>query len=232
MLATYPDARWMGGELAERLLAFACLPSRTLHVSRQQALIPGAGDVLLSQFIADTPAWSRLHRHWSAALTKLYCLPEMMPVPDEGLALAMLPSTIWDEVQLLGGVTLVGPRIRRCIVREQVKMLKEQLGDLSYGFAVGPAAQLHAGWDQSMTLAIEHIAPTSLRWGQALQARALQATSPAVAQRGFLRLPEGALQDANGPLFAGIEPAQALQLTLSLIQRTDPQWLSLFPSIP
>ena len=232
MLVTNPDARWMGGELADHLLAFAWLPSRTLHVSRQQALMPEAGDVLLKQFMVNTPAWSRLHRHWSAALTKLHRLPEMMPIPNEGLALAMLPPMIWDKVQALGGVTLAGPRIRRCIVRDQVKMLKEQLGDLSYGFAVGFAAHLYAGWDHSMTIAPEYIAPTTLRWGQALQARALQATPPAVAQRGFLRLPEDALQDANGPLFADMEPTQALQLTLLIIKRTDPQWLSLFPSIP
>jgi hypothetical protein len=58
----------------------------------------------------------------------------------------------------------------------------------------------------------------------------MDAASPAVAARGRLRLPEAALTDAAGPLFSALGAAAALQLALSLLQHTDPAWLSLFPA--
>lgn len=230
MLATYPDAPWRGSDLSTHLLEFACLPSKTLHASRQQALLPAGGMALLSQLSPGTPAWRRLHRHWSAALTQTHRLPELTVQSDQSLALAMLPSPAWDTVQWLGGAVLAAPRIRRCIARGQVSILKDELGESVHSFAMGPSATLHRGWEDSLALSFDQIAPTCVRWGQALQARALQTASPAVAQRAFLRLPEAALADAGSAQFSLLEPPQALQLLLSLIERTQAQWFSLFPA--
>jgi type III secretion protein K len=230
MLATYPDAPWMSSDLSTHLLEFACLPSRTLHASRQQALLPAGGMALLSQLSPGTPAWRRLHRHWSVALTQAHRLPELTVQPDKSLVLAMLPTPAWDAIQWLGGAVLVAPRIRRCIAREQVSSLKEQLGEAAHSFAMGPSAILHGGWDESLALPLGQVAPTCLRWGQALQARAMQTASPAVAQRAFLRLPEAALKDADSAQFSRMASAQALQLLMSLIERTQAQWFSLFPA--
>ena len=228
MLDVFPSAAWHKSSLAEPLFRFSCLPSLALHPSRVAALVPPAAHALLAQLTPDMPSWGRMHRHWSAALVQSLGLAPVSDVKDPALALALLPPRVWNQVQSLGGAMLAGPRIRRTIARTQVQALQSQLGAPAFEFARGPAAALHAGWDAALALDFEQLAPVSLAWGEALQARALDAATPAVAQRGRLRLPSAAVDMAASSLFAQMAPSQALTLLCSLTERTDPAWLLSF----
>ncbi len=231
MLAMFPSAPWRDSSLAQPMLRFACLPSLGLHPSRVQAFAPPAAQGLLAQLIPETPSWARLHRHWSAALAQSLGLEPVNDLADPALALALSPQPLWNQVQLLGGAVLAGPRIRRTIARSQVQALQAQLGGQVLAFARGPAAALHTGWDASLALDFEQLLPVSLAWGEALQARALDAATPAVAQRGRLRLPASAIELAASTQFSAIAPSQALALLRSLTEMTDPAWLSSFLAI-
>ena len=230
MLTALPSTDWLGHDLAEPLFRFACLPSVGLHPSRLAGMAPPAARQMLEGLTPGTPAWGRLHRHWSAALVQSQRLAPLADVYEPTLALALLPDAGWHKLQQLGGVVLAGPRIRRTIARAQVQALHTELGAPELAFAHGAATGLHPGWDASLTWGLDDIVPACARWGAALQARAMDAASPAVAARGRLRLPEAALTDAAGPLFSALGAAAALQLALSLLQHTDPAWLSLFPA--
>ena len=122
------------------------------------------------------------------------------------------------------------PPEQLAVLSFQLLQAQAALGAPALAFAHGAATGLHPGWDASLTWGLDDIVPACARWGAALQARAMDAASPAVAARGRLRLPEAALTDAAGPLFSALGAAAALQLALSLLQHTDPAWLSLFPA--
>jgi type III secretion protein K len=231
MLDIFPSALWRDSSLAEPLFRFSCLPSLALHPSRVAGLIPASAQALLAHLTPDMPSWGRMHRHWSVALVQSLGLVPVNDVKDPALALALLPELIWNQVQCLGGAMLAGPRIRRTIARAQVHSLQAQLSVPVFEFARGPAATLHAGWDEALLLDFDQLVPLSLVWGEALQARALDAATPAVAQRGRLRLPLAAVDMAASPQFVQIAPPQALALLISLIERTDPAWLSSFRAI-
>lgn len=228
MLDRVPSAGWRSGSLMEPLLQFACLPSLALHPSRVAGLVSPAARAMLEQLTPDMPSWGRLHRHWSSELVTSLNLAPVSDTTDPALALALLPQPVWNQVQSLGGAMLAGPRIRRIIARTQVQELQSQLGAPAFAFACGPAAALHAGWDAALQLAFDQVAPVCFGWGDALQAHALDAATPAVAQRGRLRLPVDAVGMARSPQFAQMSPQKALQLLLSLIERIDPAWLLLF----
>ena len=230
MLTALPSTDWLGHGLAEPLFRFACLPSVGLHPSRLAGMAPPAARQMLEGLTPGTPAWGQLHRHWSAALIESEGLAPLADVYEPALALALLPDVGWHMLQQLGGVVLAGPRIRRTIARVQVQALQAALGAPALAFAHGAATGLHPGWDASLTWALDDIGPACARWGAALQARAMDAASPAVAARARLRLPDSALSDAAGPLFAAVDAPVALRLALSLVQHTDPAWLSLFPA--
>ncbi|MCF8161244.1 MAG: Yop proteins translocation protein K [Polaromonas sp.] len=231
MLAVFPSSAWRDSALAEPLLRFACLPSVALHPSRVADLVPPTVHALLAQVTPDMPYWGRLHRHWSAALVQSLGLAPLSDVTDPALALALLPPPVWNQVQMLGAALLAGPRIRRTIARSQVQALQSQLGAPVLAFARGPATALHAGWDAALALDFDQLLPVSLAWGEALQARALEAATPAVAQRGRLRLPAAAIDMASSAQFSSIDPSQALALVRSLTEMTDPAWLSSFHAI-
>lgn len=231
MLHISPSPAWRDSSLAEHLLRFACLPSVTLHPSRVADLVPPAAHALLEQLKPNNPSWGRMHRHWSAALVQSLGLVPLNDLKDPALALALVPESLWSRVQLLGAAVLAGPRIRRTIARSQVQALKAQLGEQALAFARGRSAALHAGWDEALALDFDHLVPVSLAWGQALQARALEAATPAVSQRGRLRLPVAAVDMAASAQFSSIDPSQALALLRSLTEMADPAWLSSFHEI-
>ena len=230
MLTTLPSIDWHGQGLAEPLFRFACLPSLGLHPSRLAGMAPPAARQMLSAMTPDSPDWGRLHRHWSAALIESEGLAPLANLYEPALALALLPDAGWHTLQGLAGVMLAGPRIRRTIARAQVQALQAALGAPALAFAYGAATALHPGLEAALMLGIDEIGPSCTRWGAALQARALDAASPAVAARARLRLPESALSDAASPLFTALDAPAALRLALSLVQHTDPAWLSSFPA--
>ena len=204
------------------LLAFCLLPSLSLHPSQFERFIP-------APVYAHADELPALHRLWSAALIEQAALEPLATFDDAALPLAMLPADRLAQWLSLAGVTLAGQRIRRCIVRSEVELLRAQLGDAVLDFARRRAPAFYAGLPDetacswSLSAAAEHAAAL----GEALFARAFGGATRPVAQRALLRLPTDAVQRAAAlPLAADA----ALRLSLSLLQELDPVWLSSFPA--
>lgn len=202
--------------LAEPFLAFSLLPSMNQHVTQAAALVPGA---VLDQ-IAGLP---NLHRHWSAEMNNT--LEPLAGLDDPVLPLAMLPAERFDTLALYAGAVLAGQPIRRCIARADVQAMQPELGDAVLDFTRHRAAAIHAGLDD-LTWRTEAIAADTVALGQVLLAQAFQMATPAVRQRGLLRLPIATSSHAQA---LSLSPAESLRISLALLQEIEPKWFSLFP---
>ena len=207
--------------LAGSLLAFCLLPSLTLHVSHADLLPPISIQTRGDQLPA-------LHRVWSAEIIEKCGMEPVTAFDDPVLPLAMLPAEILDRLVPLAGATLAGQCIRRCIAREDVELLRAQLGDTMLDFVRRRAPAFHAGLDDSsmtnwsLDAAGEEVAIL----GNTLLAQVFDSASKPVAQRALLRLPAEAFgRNSTFPVAAD----DALRLSLNLLQELDPEWLSSFP---
>lgn len=208
--------------LAEAFLAFSLLPSLNLDATQAARLAPEAA----LRLGARLPS---LHRHWSAALI---AEPPLTPLPtldDPALPLAMLPPGRFERGVLMAGVLLAGRRIRHSITHHEVALWQTQLGDAALEFARRRAPGIHPGLAQETCAdwPLESAAEGVTKLGSALLAHVFSAASPAVGQRGLLRLPAEAVTRARALPF---DASEALPLSLSLLQEIEPEWLSLFPA--
>lgn len=211
-------------------MAFACLPSINLHPSRLDDLLPAGARRWLAQLGVRSPAWQQLHRLWSADISRSKALPALTDLADPALVLALLPQASWHTLQLRVGASILAPRIRRCIGRAQVAVLRDALGDGLYEYALRDAPTLPPGLQALTQANLDDVPAQCLSLGEACMARALQAASPPVASRAHLRLPASALHAAAQPAWTELTPQAALSLCTALIQETDPTWLSSFPA--
>jgi len=205
--------------LAGPFLAFCLLPSLSLHATQAAAWVPAT-------VLEQATRLPTLHRHWSAAMIRA---GEFEPVPsldDPALPLAMLPAERFDRFALVAGAMLAGQFIRRCIARADVEALQTQLGDAVLDFTRRRAAAIHPGLD-SLAWRSDAIAEDTAALGNTLIGSAFDAASPAVRQRGLLRLPVATPQHARE---LPLSPAESLRISLSLLQEIEPEWLSLFPA--
>jgi type III secretion protein K len=210
---------WIRHPLAEALLRFNLLPSLLLHPRRDAA---GAG--------AQLKALPALHRHRSAALLKEHGLDPVLGLDDPALPLAMLPQAHFQRLLLLLGAALNGPHIRRTIAREELSLLKQQLGSEGLAAARAPAAVALAGLPVAPDWHPAQAEAVCMAWGAAVLAQAFDAAAPQVARRARLRLAPEA--DAlRAPLSAaGLQPERALSIARELLQSLEPAWLSSFPT--
>ncbi|MCY1198928.1 hypothetical protein D9M72_103200 [compost metagenome] len=210
--------------LGRRLVEFNQLPSRTLHPSRHAAFAPAAALEAMAGAPALAAAW---HRHWSRDILRGLGLLER-PVTDAGrpeLALALLaPDALAQCARRLGAV-LCGPRLRRAIAGDEVRLLIGGLGADLMDFARRAAAGLHAGIAESAAWPAEQAAAAVDALGRGALRAALSGAGPELLLRAELKLPELPAQDS--PLAA----ADALSLGLSILKNTDPTWHSSFPAI-
>lgn len=213
---------WLRHPLAEALLRFNLMPALLLHPSRAKTQ-----DKQTPQALKSLPA---LQRSRSAALLKQHGLDPVLGLDDPALPLAMLPEGHFDRMLLLLGAALNAPHIRRTIARDDLALLREQLGSEGVAMARTPTAAALAGlpvapdWDAAR-------APELCRaWGAAVLAQAFDAAIPAVGRRARLRLAPEA--DAlRAPLSAaGLQPERALRIARELLQTLEPAWISSFPA--
>lgn len=213
-------ARGFRHPLAGSLLAFCLLPSLNLHPAQAAQFIP---DVVRGADIASP----LLHRLWSAELMRSLDLGTVTSFDDPVLPIAMLPADRLAALIPLAGATLAGQRFRRCIARNDVQMLREQIGDAVLDFVRYRAPAIHPGLDHEtlawpLSAAGEQVGVL----GSALLARAFSEAAPPVARRAMLRLSP----DAPGNVERlPLRPAEARQCALTLLQEIDPVWLSSFP---
>ncbi|ASC64051.1 SctK family type III secretion system sorting platform protein [Achromobacter denitrificans] len=210
--------------LGRRLVEFNQLPSRTLHPSRLAAFAPGAALEAIAATPALDAAW---HRHWSRDILRGLGLLER-PVTDAGrpeLALALLaPEALAQCARRLGAV-LCGPRLRRAIAGDEVRLLIAGLGADLMDFARRTAAGLHAGLPESAAWPAGQAAAAVDALGHGALRAALSGAGPELLLRAELKLPDLPAQDFPLPA------ADALSLGLSILKNTDPTWHSSFPAI-
>lgn len=210
--------------LDRRLVAFNLLPSRTLHPSRHAAFAAPAMLDALAGAPALAASW---HRHWSREILRAIGLLER-PVTDPErpeLALALLPPEAMAQCARRMGAALCGPRLRRAIAGEEVRMLIDRLGADLMEFTRRTAGGLHAGIAQSAAWPIEQAAAAVDTLGQAALRAALSGAGPELRLRAELKLPEQPAQDAPLPA------SEALSLGLAILKNTDPLWHSSFPAL-
>ena len=203
--------------LARPYLVFCLLPSLGLHATQAAALVPEN----ILEHATDLPS---LHSHWSAELSST--LEPVLGLDDPVLPLAMLPAERFDTLALYAGAVLAGQPIRRCIARTDVQAMRAELGDAILNFTRSRAASIHKGLDD-LAWRTESIGADTLALGQVMLAHVLLTATPAIRQRGLLRLPIAAPSHAQAfPL----SQAESLRISLALLQEVEPEWLSLFPS--
>ncbi|SEJ50925.1 SctK family type III secretion system sorting platform protein [Achromobacter sp. NFACC18-2] len=210
--------------LDRRLVAFNLLPSRTLHPSRHAAFGAPAALQALHAAPALAASW---HRHWSRDILRTLGLADR-PAADPGrpeLALALLPPDALAQCARRMGAALCGPRLRRAIAGDEVRLLIERLGDDLMAFTRRTAGGLHAGIAESAAWPVERAADAVETLGQAALRAALSGAGPQVVLRAELKLPE--LPQADAPLPA----PEALSLGLAILKNTDPVWHSSFPAL-
>jgi type III secretion protein K len=207
--------------LAGDWLRFNFLPSLLLHPSRAGAW---------AQLAGQPQAPAGLHRHWSAALSASAGLEPVEGLEADGLPLAMLPASAFARLLRWCGVVLCAPAIRKTIERVPVNTLHEQLGHDAIAFARAGAAGLHPGLQSPAAWDPARAAACCDALGGALVSSALEQAPAPVARRGQLRLPADAQAAAAALGRAGLAPAQAQPLAMSVLQLTEPAWLSSFPA--
>ncbi len=213
----WPD--WLRHPLAEALLRFNLMPAAMLHPRRTEATAP-----------PDLGPLPALQRHQSAALLKRHGLDPVLALDDPALPLALLPPDHLDRVLLLLGAALNAPHIRRTIARDELAMLREQIGAEGLAVARTPTAVALAGLPVAPDWTADQAHAICRAWGSAVLAQAFEAAIPAVGRRARLRLaPEADAMRA--PLSAaGLQPERALAISRELLNALEPQWLSSFPA--
>ncbi len=127
---------------------------------------------------------------------------------------------------------LIGPALRRVVLRHEVSALEQQLGPDGMHWARRMGPRLWPGDAGSARQALpQDLAAAAARLGAALVGRAFDGASPDIARRAALRLPEGA-DLWLGDLPATLDSNVALRLARSVLEELDPEWLSLFPAHP
>lgn len=205
--------------LARDFLSFELLPSLTLHAAQAEKWMPSAGLRQHSRKL------SHLHRHWSAALRKEAALEAVTDISDPALPLAMLPGERFDRLIMTAGAVQVGQRLRRCIVRDEVAFIRQQIGDEPLDFVLGHPEGIEVGEAFASHWKLSAVEITVRVLGTAALATVFNAASPPVGRRGLLRLPPSAATTLNQTQDA----ARTLRLFRSLLIEIEPQWLSLFP---
>lgn len=203
--------------LAQPFLVFCLLPSLGLHATQAAALVP---ETVLEQ----ATGLPTLHRHWSAELGST--LEPVLGLDDPVLPLAMLPAERFDSLALYAGAVLAGQPIRRCIARADVQAMRAELGDAILNFTRNRAAAIHKGLDD-LAWRTEAIGADTLALGHVMLAHVFLTATPAIRQRGLLRLPISAPSHAQA---LPLSQAESLRISLALLQEVEPEWLSLFPS--
>lgn len=228
MQAALAQPAWSSA-LGQRLLAFNLLPSRCLHPTHWAWDEWTQG---LDRSALDPAGLRRLHRQVSAALLRSREFGTVSALDDPMLPVFMLDTEVFHRLGRYCGLLVLGPAIRRVILRDEVRALQAELDSAEVDFARKVAPRLWACRPSSGTeasLAFGALDGQVQAMGAGLLFLAAQSATPPVAQRALLRLPRSAQDDVLGlPVSIG-DRLVAAQLVLSVLDHLDPVWLSEFP---
>ena len=227
--------------LAPALLQANALPSSLAHptwVEGWASLEPDAWQTLkegmhhITESSSDLNGEAILHRHLSAAMLRdeRLDLGWIHDPRDPALALCLAPPALFSALLQFAGLMVLGPSIRRIIVRSELATLERQFGAESMEFVRRTAPRLWAGDVHAPRIQVEDAVSQTQLWGGSLLACAFATGAAPVARRGSLRLPR--LSENGLALPAGLsEPPQALGVCLALLRELDASWLSHFPAL-
>ncbi len=215
MIATLPP-------FDRRVLEFNQFPSQTLHPSRRAAFGSSANLLALE---TRPKARAALHRLWSKQiLGQLGAAAEpVLNMRMRESILALLPSEALEAVALRAGAVLCGRRLRSAIAGPQVRVLERELGMELLAFA-RQAETLHPGLPEDGEWNPESARKTVESVGCRALLAALSPAGESVVRRVELKLPQ--IEGTTAP----VSPGEALALSLSIVEKTDPVWLSSFPT--
>ena len=216
---------WLDHPFAPALLRFNLHVADLLHPQRHIEWEP------LPVQRADPRAVAGLGRHASAFILRRLGLRPVRSLDDPTLPLCMAGPDLFERLTRCCGLLVLGPAVRRVIVRAEVQALRAQLGEEGLHFCRVQVPSTWAGGGDSPALRAESRVQ-ALGLGGALLERAFACASPPVAQRARLRLApdldawRGELPESLG------NPAAALAAARGVLQILDPTWLSSFPAPP
>ena len=227
------------GVALARLHAFSFLPSRHWHPAR---VAPWHDELQALGTLAQQPALQRvLHRRWSARLLAQFdgAQTGLMDLSEPALPLALAEPGVLAQVARLAGALLVAPFLRRSVLRSAVLALREVFGADTLRWVCMQGAALHPGVADARPWLPQGLAAEDAGaddWqrvadalGAGLLAQAWQDAPPGLRQRADIRLPPEA-DDPATRAASGLPPAAARGLSLQLLARLEPTWLSLFPA--
>lgn len=216
----------MLASLDERLLSFNLLPSRWAHRQRLASWARAA-----SRLPRDAAGERRLHRHLSAAFLRSERPGVVQSLDDPLLAVFLADEATLDPLVLHCGLVILGPAIRRVILRDEVKDLHTSLGEYGLSFARHEAAGL--GLPGLERLPVLPLLPSkshaqAVALGTALLLQASRGATVPVAARAVLRLAPSVMDEALVLPSLLCEPQDAARLALTTLDHLDPAWMSLF----
>jgi hypothetical protein len=239
----------LNSPLSARLLEFNLLPSRSLHPNRRALLRPATSSATssatspASERLAALPRVAReLHRDWSALLLDLLDTLDagarrpVLAAGEPALPLALAQPELLGRLARDAGLVLLGRHLRRTVLRADVAAAREAIGADGLAFARGAAADAAPGPGQrrrrGRTGCLQGAASLPAAadlLGAGVLAQAWHDAAPALRRRADLKLPAEAelprVREASG-----LRTAAARDLCLTLLNRIEPAWLSLFPT--
>lgn len=175
----------------------------------------------------------RLHRQVSAALLRDRNPGIVSTLDDPLLPLFMSDEKTFERLGRHCGLLVLGPAIRRVILRDEVKALQSELNPAELDFARKVATRLWAG-QPSMgaepSLPFGRLDDRVEAMGAGLLFLASQRATSPVAERALLRLPEDVQDDVLDLPESLADRRVAAELALSVLEYLDAAWLSEFPN--
>ncbi len=218
---------WFEHPQSQALLRFNLNPSRLVHRSRVETLLPPG---LLACWPDPGQALddARLHRHWSGALVAEHGLLPPDAIDEPGLVVGALPAPLFQQLAMYCGLALLAPEIRRVITRTEVAALEAQVGSRGLAFARHGAPACWGATQSPVALAAGEVAGQAGNLGAAVLDLAWAGASAPVAARARLRLPAAAMAMRDEVAAAVADDERAQALALAVLQELDPTWLSSF----
>lgn len=213
--------------LAHSLLSFNLLPTRWCHPSN---LAPWADAAAALQ--AGQEAIRRFHRQASADFLRVRQPGVVLSLDDPVLPVFLADDTTFQRLLRLCGLVVLGPAIRRVIVRDEVRALQDALDPEELAFTRRVAPGL---WPRDPAAACEvlltpdEVVDQVAALGCGLLFLAAQLATPPVGARALLRLPASAEDDVLQLPDSLGDRQVAAQVVLGVLGHLDASWLSVFP---
>ncbi|MCA0325222.1 MAG: SctK family type III secretion system sorting platform protein [Proteobacteria bacterium] len=225
--ALIPSRGTHWGVLA-RLTQFNLLPSLFLHPGQVKLLSPPNG---MDTNAARHPAvQAALHRQWSQRLLARLnvAASPVVNLKEPALPLALMAAEQLDRLVRELGIALLGRRLRRMILRDDVLAVRASLGETGMRWALEGARELHPGLLEAPPVSPQGSAQAADLLGASLLGLAWHDAPQSLRLRADWRVaPEAHSEQARG--VCGLGATEARVLCLRRLTETDPEWLSCFP---